>query len=97
MNVESWDRSRAYNFLTKNAPKSVVVEYLEFIISNWGETVSFFHNALVLHYKDIVVSKEPEESLSQSSEDGQKGIVSVKRLSTLGKLRNFLETSQHFR
>ena len=35
-----------------------MVRYLEFIISSWGETVSFFHNALVLHYKDVVVDNE---------------------------------------
>ena len=84
MNVESWDRSRAYNFLTRSAPKDVVIRYLEFIISNWGETVSFFHNALVLHYKDVVTAVKDEEQDVTAEE-------------TLAKLRAFLETSKHYR
>ena len=38
MLVEKWDRQRAYNFLTKKAPRETVVKYLEFIINNWSET-----------------------------------------------------------
>ena len=38
MLVEKWDRQRAYDFLTKKAPRETVVKDLEFIINNWSET-----------------------------------------------------------
>jgi len=90
MLVEKWDRKRAYDFLSKKAPRETVVKYLEFIINNWSETDSYFHNALVLHYKDIVV-----EDVSWGDEaDTDQGAL---KAHTLEKMRGFLEASKHYR
>ena len=54
INVEEWPRDKVLEFLRKTE-KSVVVEYLEFIIDSWKETRSMFHNALVNQYKEVIV------------------------------------------
>ena len=52
--VESWNRMKVYEFLQK-VENYAVIEYLEHIITNWGEESPYFHNALVLQYKDLIV------------------------------------------
>jgi hypothetical protein len=69
LEVESWPRGKILDFLVKNR-KSIVVSYLEHIVSVWGESGALFHNALLLQYKDIIVdllnrtrSEEDQEKL----------------------------------
>ena len=69
MNVEEWPRDKVLKCLI-NADKSVVVEYIEFIIKNWEEQDALFHNALVLQYKDLILELQDQilASEKQNSE-----------------------------
>lgn len=74
LDVESWPRGKVLDFLVKTR-KSIVVPYLEHIISVWGESGALFHNALLLQYKDIIVgllnrplNEEEQETLEFTKE-----------------------------
>ena len=60
MLVEKWDRKRAYDFLSKKAPRETVVKYLEFIINNWSETgmVNIFYLLIYFYTNNQGVCKE---------------------------------------
>ena len=74
---------------------AVVGELLSFSKIFWSffqnfQTDSYFHNALVLHYKDIVV-----EDVSWGDEaDTDQGALKAHMLE---KMRGFLEASKHYR
>ena len=52
--VENWNRTKVLEYLLKTE-HSVVIGYLEHIITNWSENSPYFHNALVIQYKDLIV------------------------------------------
>ena len=54
INVEEWPRDKVLDFLLRTK-KSVVAEYLEFIIDSWEESNPLFHNALINQYKEAIV------------------------------------------
>ena len=72
--VESWNRTKVYDYLLKTE-KSVVVGYLEHVITNWSEENPFFHSSLVLQYKDLIVDLlEKQKDLNSPSSTSEKEI-----------------------
>jgi hypothetical protein len=80
LDVESWPRGKVLDFLVKTR-KSIVVPYLEHIISVWGESGALFHNALLLQYKDIIVGlldrplNEEEQELLEFTKEKLKELL----------------------
>ncbi len=53
--VENLPRAKVLEFLLKTAPRAVI-PYLRHLILEWKEESPLFHNALILHYKDYIMS-----------------------------------------
>jgi hypothetical protein len=53
--VESWNRTKVFEYLLRTE-KNTVIDYLEHIIRNWSEENPYFHNALAIQYKEIIVA-----------------------------------------
>ena len=72
--VENWNRAKVLDYLVKTE-NSVVVPYLEHIITNWEETNPMFHNALVLQYKELIEKlfrkqKDLQNKTADSQDEG---------------------------
>ena len=86
LEVESWPRGKILDFLMKNR-KSIVVPYLEHVVSVWGESGALFHNALLIQYKDIIV-----ELLDRTLNEEDQGKLEW----TKQKLKELLSNSMSF-
>ncbi len=100
--VESWPRGKVLEFLLKNC-KTVVISYLEHVITNWKETSQLFHNALILQYKDLLVSlhddnnnKTAEDIGDVDSEASDEADVAERFSQTRSKLRELLSSSKAY-
>ena len=51
--IENWNRTKVLEYLLKTE-ESVVIGYLEHIITNWSESSPYFHNALIIQYKKSI-------------------------------------------
>ena len=84
--VENWPRGIILDFLMKNC-SSIVIPYLEHIITNWNDTTNVFHNNLILRYQDFLVDLFKEVESEERSEKVSK---------TRSKLKELLHTSQFY-
>ena len=62
--VEALPRKQVLNFLLRVSPASVI-PYLEFVIKEWGDTTTVFHNTLILQYKNEILDSMGKERDSQ--------------------------------
>ena len=70
--VENWNRTRVLEYLLKTEP-SVVVAYLEHIITNWSENNPYFHNGLVIQYKNLIVDilEKQKNAVTDNNDDSE--------------------------
>jgi len=70
--VESLPRAKVLEFIIKHH-QDYVIPYLEHVILVWMEKGALFHNALILQYKDLIMSRYNEgESVDHSDKTRSK-------------------------
>ena len=86
LEVESWPRGNILNFLMTRC-KQIVIPYLEHVITNWNDTTTVFHNALIIRYKESLVDMFEEVESEERHE---------KVSNTRSKLKELLHTSKYY-
>jgi len=64
--VETLPRAQVLNWLLKQADaRMLVIPYLEHLIYVWNETDPYFHNSLIIQYKEMIVASNNTDSVSR--------------------------------
>lgn len=94
--VTSLPRDAVLNYLQKTE-KSLVIRYLEYIVSVWDDETPHFHNTLIFQYLEKLQSLKSEIS-TLSPEDTSLAALTKRKegVELRNKLTEFLKTSQHY-